>query len=830
MTTKTIKLSRHYAEYAEMLGKPNVHSVFEYILDTYLENATKSGANCVAISLNEISKKRHISRNTIPAAIEILESAKIITYNKNGDLSNSSVSYFVDLDRFASLVYAFTKLNDSNKKSFTQALYDNNEKMLESLGYALIKNLGDEIEQGMSNLSNSNTETPVKIEQGMSNLSNPNNIDQNSTICPEIVPSTCPEIVPSVPKEYHLSQNSTICPEIVPSDENIPQNYTTDPISPSSFLIELLEDLSNLADRDRFYEYLKAATPKTVLSQDLDYITDAIFEHPISDAAAIIPELTYFLTGFFRSDFATFSDSADFATFATDSFCHDEPSQRKRERKRGRKRKESNTKKRKREPQKEIQKETLKNALAGIFSNFFKDQSFKSLEFKQDLKKEKKNRTERTVFSNRAESIESRNFFTLELDFPADENFEDDEPAAEPSRLKNFGLDSREEDSQFENGFLEDDDDGGFTEVICGQTPSLNKNDGENFAMLPPRKNRRTENSQKKTEGEGNPPTDSQRTETGNTQQAKESAGVVAGYMSEKANGGWHPAYTNYKAAKARMQLQFFPVEEIETVISNLPYCLDRSDKIFINQLWDCLLPHYQFDEADEDGNITVRQANPDGLSFEAADFGRCITRHAYDATVQMIEEGRVNIGGTEYPVTAKPFQPDETDLIIDFQKTQRSGRDVYIISKKAFKDIHAQPVPVVSRLSRPGSYEGDMKYMQEIILRGDDDNRFRELTPIELAIYNFLIEYFEINDDGTVEQRKQDFVNRQAMCRFYVGEVEKGGMAFDDIEQGFASVVCNRNPPENGGGYDLRTRMFSACLIKNWNDLRGFKSVIPVE
>ena len=43
-----------------------------------------------------------------------------------------------------------------------------------------------------------------------------------------------------------------------------------------------------------------------------------------------------------------------------------------------------------------------------------------------------------------------------------------------------------------------------------------------------------------------------------------------------------------YEEAKERKALPFFSSEEINRIISDKTYCVDRADKIFINQVWEC--------------------------------------------------------------------------------------------------------------------------------------------------------------------------------------------------------------------------------------------------
>jgi hypothetical protein len=184
-----------------------------------------------------------------------------------------------------------------------------------------------------------------------------------------------------------------------------------------------------------------------------------------------------------------------------------------------------------------------------------------------------------------------------------------------------------------------------------------------------------------------------------------------------------------------------------------------------------------------------------------------------------------MNIRGVDYPVTATALDPDDVDRIIDFKPDVIDGERVSIISKKSFRNIYADPVPVVPRKGRKESREtrgADMAYMREIILLGDDDGRYQELTPIEVVIYNFLSEYFEIDDEGTVQFPKQEFINRVGLNVFYLSATKKGV-----TEKDFLSVLFNYTPDWQTGCLTLRQRMFSSDKIREWNAINSFKSII---
>ena len=144
---KIASYNTHYEAYAEMLGKPNVHSVFEHILDAYSRNVRRGLSGSVSISLNDISRKRHVGKNSVPEIIRLLEATKIIKCSRDDDGYSKSTSCAINTDRFVSLIHAFIELNHADKKRFTEALFGQDEETLEKLGYSLEKNAGGELSE-----------------------------------------------------------------------------------------------------------------------------------------------------------------------------------------------------------------------------------------------------------------------------------------------------------------------------------------------------------------------------------------------------------------------------------------------------------------------------------------------------------------------------------------------------------------------------------------------------------------------------------------------------------------------------------------------------------
>jgi hypothetical protein len=140
--SKIALYNTHYEAYTEMLGKPNIHSIFEHIMDTYLMNIWAGKSGPIVISFNEIARKRHVSKNTVPEIIKLLEVTRIIKCNRDESKYNNSISFSIDTDRFVSLICTFIALKNDEKKKFTSALFNSDEITLEALGYHLIKDAG----------------------------------------------------------------------------------------------------------------------------------------------------------------------------------------------------------------------------------------------------------------------------------------------------------------------------------------------------------------------------------------------------------------------------------------------------------------------------------------------------------------------------------------------------------------------------------------------------------------------------------------------------------------------------------------------------------------
>ena len=639
----------HYEAYAEMLGKPNIHSVFEHILDIYSRNIRAGKTGPVVISFNEIARKRHISKSTVPEIIKLLEATKIIGCSKDDEEYNGSTLCRVDADRFVSLILAFIELNNSDKKKFTKALYDEDEEILKLLGYTLIKNAGKKLSEQKGNYD----------FLGGTILSG---VSQNSTICPNIVPS--------VLKQYHLSQYSTTCPNVVPPFKD---NSTVD---------------------------------GTILGH--------LYPEMVRNSTTSIKKL-------------------------------------------------------------------VDNLGKGAIKNIFEE-----------------------VFSHSNEENIDKNAFFEELDeildFP-------EQISLEKAVLWWYYFGTQVVLYWDRGGTIL----GHSNNIIINNKKEINK---EKEVLL--EKNQNISSNSSSTQGNfGN-----------DIFQGKNEEFIDFNFLKEVLeNKNYERSTPSYQDLKNKSRLPYFPVEEIENIITDPSNCLDRPDKIFINRVWECLLPFFISDQEGENEEMVESQQDPEGMPFYVDRIIQDIITPAFQETQDIISSGNMNIRGIDLPVTASELNPDDVQRILDFELAVKGDDRVYIISKKSFRNIFADPIPVTPKRAAKEGREEDKAYMQEIVLLGDDDERYKDLTPIELVIYNFLNDYFKINEDGSVEAPLQKFVNRVSLGRFYLSVTEKGL-----TEKDFLSVLFNNAPDRQTGSLTLKPRMFSSVKIKEWNAIKGYESKIEVK
>ena len=281
---------------------------------------------------------------------------------------------------------------------------------------------------------------------------------------------------------------------------------------------------------------------------------------------------------------------------------------------------------------------------------------------------------------------------------------------------------------------------------------------------------------------------------------------------------------SGYQQTKRKLLFPFFPANEVEEYIFDIRNCLDRPDKIYINQVWE--IAHECFDQEailDEDGKEVIpANTNLENVGIARERLMKDILLPAFDQTQAIIEAGSVTVNGEDLPVTATIDNPDDFGNIIDWELVTILDGDNYVISTKRVRNIYGEQIAQLPPRSVKRDNRGDdMSYMQKIILIGDDDARYSQLTPVELVIYNFLNENFKIGEQGEVDEPKHTFINRTTLAAFYVDAKDKGV-----TESDFLSVL-SKDKPDGTGSLNLRQRMFSADKIRKWNRLHALPSIV---
>lgn len=281
---------------------------------------------------------------------------------------------------------------------------------------------------------------------------------------------------------------------------------------------------------------------------------------------------------------------------------------------------------------------------------------------------------------------------------------------------------------------------------------------------------------------------------------------------------------SGYQQTKRKQLFPFFPANEVEEYISDIRNCLDRPDKIYINQVWE--IAHECFDQEailDEDGKEVIpANTNLENVGIARERLMKDILLPAFDQTQAIIEAGSVTVNGEDFPVTATIDNPDDFSNIIDWELVTILDGDNYVISTKRVRNIYGEQVEQLPPRSVKRDNRGDdMSYMQKIILIGDDDARYSQLTPVELVIYNFLNENFKIGELGEVDEPKHTFINRTTLAAFYVDAKDKGVTESDFLN------VLSKDKPDGTGSLNLRQRMFSADKIRKWNRLHALPSIV---
>lgn len=283
--------------------------------------------------------------------------------------------------------------------------------------------------------------------------------------------------------------------------------------------------------------------------------------------------------------------------------------------------------------------------------------------------------------------------------------------------------------------------------------------------------------------------------------------------------------YDQYSISKRKRDLQTFPKDEIEDIISDINNCLDRSDKIFIHLLWKYTAE--AFEENDSDNEDTNSQFVLEGNIIRKSTL-EAIKRQAIEDTLSLIEDKRLDFDDPELDVTAESFDPKDADVIFGWKEAHTSYDTIprYTISK-TFYDIYREKLPEVKKYPRRSKENReqtklDIQYMQKINLIGDMEGGMDKLTPMEVFIYKFQDEYIEL-DPQTLEPvcSKRNALNYKGKDWMKLTAL-RCGIKYDDTIQ-----VIHREIKKTDLLIPVSRRMFSADKIRRWNVANHFTSVV---
>lgn len=298
--------------------------------------------------------------------------------------------------------------------------------------------------------------------------------------------------------------------------------------------------------------------------------------------------------------------------------------------------------------------------------------------------------------------------------------------------------------------------------------------------------------------------------------------------LRERASTSQDPIDKKYELIRKRRRLPYFPAEEMKEILTNLPACLDRVDKIFINQVWEILKELFAEDVYDEDGNYTgEKEVSPEGKLFEKDRLYRDVLKPAYESVLDIFEKGGVEYKGVLLPVTSKdkPY-PEMVDLIIDWEESAGLEEVYYKITSATFHNIYAEEVKEIRidrSVARKYRYR-DIEYTRKILemMTREKDNP-EILTPAEYAVGRFLVDNFNITDTFDPIVPKNKYAGRN-YNRFFFSDIKQIGVSKED----FLGLLFREKLSENETIY-LGFRMFFSKYIENWNRKHVFKSAINI-
>jgi hypothetical protein len=269
----------------------------------------------------------------------------------------------------------------------------------------------------------------------------------------------------------------------------------------------------------------------------------------------------------------------------------------------------------------------------------------------------------------------------------------------------------------------------------------------------------------------------------------------------------------NYSQKKLKSQLPFYTSQEIQEILNNPQEAITSNDKLFIRTLWNVAKEQASVDQDNQEVEVDV-----EGYKFPADRFQRDILSPALEEANEIIETGMLRTEAENLPVELEELQPEQVELILDWEGGKDSVGQFIVGSASRFRKIYSEPVEKPKRRRGRNSRNTDERekakeYFRNL-LRCDDDD-YDRLSQIEKAVFNFANEFLEVDwVSGEVigladsEDLKEKFISPARYTSFLAMLREEVGL--DITEEDFESVLNQAEPQPTGILDHIGETMFS--------------------
>lgn len=290
-----------------------------------------------------------------------------------------------------------------------------------------------------------------------------------------------------------------------------------------------------------------------------------------------------------------------------------------------------------------------------------------------------------------------------------------------------------------------------------------------------------------------------------------------------------------------KVDYPYYPEHEILEFISDIHLCTDDGAKLFLYNFNQEIHARYDRDEiVDEETGDVIIEATTDYHQFAIykSDFKRMLG-NALDDTQEAIDNGYVYVENEKVEVTATMEHPEILIQIFDWRFMLANDGDemcsvdwgkVQNPTAEPLEDIHESLRPVRTPAGEVNvELENDRYYLRRILELGNDDNTYKQLTPMELLIYNFTIQFYTLNEEGNAIEDfgERRTLNRNVLARFFMEE-RQARENTPSPEDFYA--CCNKAQVGQYGELSLRISMYSSKKIVRWNAKHCLQSVIFIE